>query len=96
MPPDRVLMFPRETKLKIMTGNSFVNGDRPRIHRCRAPEVTEFFRRLGHVADAILFQPRRRREVVVLGEAESAQIIGSWSKRVMLDPIGNAEDTALD
>ena len=54
MPPDRVLVFPRETKLKVMTGNSFVNGDRPRIHRGRAPEVAKFFRRLRNVTDAIL------------------------------------------
>src|SRR5438093_5913925 len=43
MPPDGILMSPRKTKLKIMTRNSFMNGDRPRIHCRRAPEVTEFF-----------------------------------------------------
>ena len=41
MPPDRVLVFPGKTKLKIMPGNSFVNSDRPRVFCCRAPEVTE-------------------------------------------------------
>src|SRR5256885_16796963 len=78
-----------------MTGNSFVNSDRPRIHRCRAPEAPEFFRRLRHVADAILPEPRRAGEVVVLSEAKPAQILWSRSKRVMLDPIRDSQNTTF-
>src|SRR2546427_787994 len=35
MPPDRICMFPRKTKLKLMAGNYFVYGVRPRIFRQR-------------------------------------------------------------
>src|SRR6266513_1239803 len=95
MATDRVLMFPGETKLKIMTENTFVNGDWSRIHRCRAPEVAEFVRRFRHVTNAVLFQARGRREVIVLSKTESAQIFGSRPKGVMLDPIWHREDAAL-
>ena len=37
MPPDRILVFPGETKLEIMPGDSFVHDDRPRILRGGAP-----------------------------------------------------------
>jgi len=30
MPPDRIFVFPGKAKLEIMSGNSFVNNDRPR------------------------------------------------------------------
>src|SRR5262249_19071703 len=50
---NRILVFPREAKLKIMAGNSFVDGDGPWIHRRRAPKVTKFFRWLRHVSDAV-------------------------------------------
>src|SRR5438105_1108057 len=53
MTSNRVLMFPGKTKLKIVTGNSFMNADRSRILRGRAPEVTEIWRRLRQVTDAV-------------------------------------------
>src|SRR5436309_10610652 len=43
VPPDRVLVFPGKTKLKIMTWDSLVDSNRPRIHRRRTPEVSELF-----------------------------------------------------
>src|SRR5438094_10666098 len=95
MTADRVLVFPRETKLKIMTGNTFVNGDWSRIHCCRAPEVAKFVRRFRHVTNAVLFQARGRREVIVFSKTERAQIFGSRPKGVMLNPIGHREDAAL-
>src|SRR5215813_6155548 len=95
MTPDWVLVFPRETKLEIMTGNTFVNGNRPRIHRRCAPKVAKFVRRFGHVTNAVLFQARGRCEVVVLSKTESAQIFGSRPKRVMLDPIRHRQYAAL-
>src|SRR5439155_25869379 len=90
MPPDRVLMFPRETKLKIMTRDSLMNSNRPRVHRCRAPEVAELFRGLRHVADAGFLQARRPREIVSLGECEHAQIFRRGTKCAMLLPVGRA------
>src|SRR5262249_32227898 len=95
MSPNRVLVFPRETKLKVMAGNSFVDGDRPGIHRGRAPEIAKFFRRLRHVTNAVLSQSGRRREIVLLRKPKRAQIFGSWSKRVMLDPSGHSQDAAV-
>ena len=47
MTADRVFVFPGKTKLKIMAGNSFVHGERPRILRRRAPEVTEIPVKVG-------------------------------------------------
>src|SRR5712691_608501 len=96
MPPDRVFVFPGETKLKIMAGNSFVNSDRPRILRSRAPEVTEVRRRFGDVTDAVLFQSRRRSEIVHFAESlQRAQIFRHWTQRVMLKPIGDGENAML-
>src|SRR5438552_1138457 len=43
-----------------MTGNSFVHANGPRIHRGRAPEVTEIRRRLRYVTNAVLFQAQGR------------------------------------
>src|SRR5205085_5130960 len=38
---DWVLVFPGKTKLEVMAWNSFVNNDRPRVLRGRAPEIAE-------------------------------------------------------
>src|SRR4051794_19383675 len=95
MTADRVLVFPRETKLKIMAGNSFVDGDRPRVHCCCAPEVAKLFRRLRYVTDTVLVQSRLRREIVLLSKSKRAQIFGCWSKRVMPDPLRHSENAAV-
>src|ERR1051326_1127104 len=95
MPPDWVLMFPSEAKLKIMPRNSFVNGDWPRIHRRRAPKVTKLFRRLRHVPDAVFLQARRPGEIVSLSESKNAQIFRREAQGVMLYPIGDTENAAL-
>src|SRR5262245_44822355 len=92
MAPDCVLVFPREAKLKIMAGSSFVDGDGPRIHRGRAPEVAKFFRRLGHVTNAIFIQSRRRSEIILLSKSKRAQVFGCWPKSVMLDPLRHGEN----
>jgi len=78
-----------------MTGNTFVNGDWSRIHRCRAPKVAKFVRRFRHITDAVLLQARGRREVIVFSKTESAQIFRSRPKRVVLDPIRHREDAAF-
>ncbi len=49
MTADRVLVFPRKTQLKIMAGNSFVNGDRSRILRGRTQKIAGVSRRFGHI-----------------------------------------------
>src|SRR6266481_124185 len=95
MPPNRVFVLPGKAKLEIMSGNSFVNDNRPRILRGGAPEITEVPGRLAHVANAILIQSRRRSEVVVFAKAQNAQIFRHRPQSVMLQPAGNGEDTVL-
>ncbi len=95
MPANRVLVFPGKTKLKIMARDSFVDADWPGIHRSCPPEIAEFVRRFGHVADAILVQTRWRSEIVGLAKAECLQIIRCRAQRPMLDPVRNAHDPVV-
>ena len=78
-----------------MTGDSFVNSDRPGIHCGGEPEVAKPFRRFRYVTNAILIQSRGRRKVVVLSKLKRVQIFGRWSKRVMLDPLRHGENAVL-
>src|SRR5437868_11367513 len=48
MPPNWVFVLPGKAKLEIMSRNSFVNNDRPRILCSGAPEVTKVPGRLAH------------------------------------------------
>src|ERR1700681_1798422 len=96
MTPDWIFVFPGKTKLEVVTGNSFVYGDRPRILCGRAPEVTEVRGRFGDVTNAIILQSRGRSEVIGFTEAlQRAQILRHRAQRVMLKPVGNGEDAVL-
>src|SRR5947208_11688506 len=96
MPPDRIFVFPGKAKLEIMSGNSFVDNDRPRILRGGAPEITKIPGRLAHVANAVLIQSRRRSEIVVFAKTKNAQIFRHRSKSVMLQPTEHGENDVLD
>src|SRR5437868_14359977 len=78
-----------------MSGNSFVDNDRPRILGGGAPEIAKIPGRLAHVANAILIQSRRRSEVVVFAKTKNAQIFRHRPQRVMLQPTGHGENAAL-
>src|SRR5205807_7722013 len=95
MPPDRIFVFPGKAKLEIMSGNSFVDNDRPRILRGSAPEIAKIPGRLAHVANAILIQSRRRSEVVVFAKTKNAQIFRHRPQSVMLQPTGPGEKAVL-
>src|SRR5207245_9722853 len=95
MPPNWVFVLPGKAKLEIMSRNSFVNNDRPRILRSGAPEVTKVPGRLAHVANAILIQSRRRSEIVVFAKAQNAQIFRHRPQSAMLQPVGHGGDAVL-
>src|SRR6266513_4494518 len=95
MQPNWVFVLPGKAKLEIMSGNSFVNNDRPRILCSGAPEVTKVPGRLAHVANAILIQSRRRSEVVVFAKTKNAQIFRHRPQSVMLQPTGHGENAVL-
>src|SRR5437660_3683463 len=95
MPPNWVFVLPGKAKREIMSGNSLVNNDRPRILRSGAPEVTKVPGRLAHVANAILIQSRRRSEIVVFAKAQNAQIFRHRPQSVMLQPGGHGENAVL-
>src|SRR5437660_10284407 len=78
-----------------MAGNSFVNRDRSRIHCRRAPEVTEFARKLWHVTDAVLSKSRWTGEVIVFAKPERAQIFRRRSKRIMSHPLRDSENATF-
>src|SRR5207244_11864511 len=83
-------------KLKVMTGHTFVDTDRSWVLRRRAPEITEIARRLSHIADAIVFQPRWRSKIVGLTEPlQRAQVFRHFSQRVMLEPIRHSQDSMV-
>src|SRR5947207_5819220 len=92
MPPNWVFVLPGKAKLEIMSRNSFVNDDRPRILCSGAPEVTKVPGRLAHVANAILIQSRRRSEVVVFAKAQNTQIFRHRAQGIMLQPAGHGEN----
>src|SRR5438046_6314007 len=92
MPPNWVFVLPGKAKLEIMSRNSFVDNDRPRILCSGAPEVTKVPGRLAHVANAILIQSRRRSEVVVFAKAQNAKIFRQRPQGIMLQPAGHGEN----